>query len=73
MLDSTQLYRITDRASRFKDTLIENAPRIVLPDTSNKMQDLYRLDADFTLLYFWDPTCGHCKKVTPKLKSYMIA
>ena len=32
------------------------------------MQDLYRLDADFTLLYFWDPTCGHCKKVTPKLK-----
>jgi len=68
-LDSTQLYRITDRASRLKYTLIGNtAPRIVLPDTSKKMQDLYRLDADFTLLYFWDPTCGHCKKVTPKLK-----
>lgn len=68
-LDSVQLYRITDRASKLKYTLIgKTAPRIVLPDTSNRQQDLYRIGADYTLLYFWDPTCGHCKKVTPKLK-----
>ena len=24
----------------------------------------------YTILYFWDPTCGHCQKELPKLVSY---
>jgi thiol-disulfide isomerase/thioredoxin len=27
------------------------------------------LDNEFTILYFWDPECGHCKKITPKLQT----
>jgi thiol-disulfide isomerase/thioredoxin len=26
--------------------------------------------ADYTIAYFWDPTCGHCKTVTPKVKEF---
>ncbi|MFT5582224.1 MAG: thiol-disulfide isomerase/thioredoxin, partial [Psychromonas sp.] len=24
--------------------------------------------SEYTILYFWDPECGHCKKSTPKLE-----
>jgi len=28
------------------------------------------VEKDFTILYFWEPNCGHCKESTPKLKAY---
>jgi len=31
---------------------------------------LYDIDKDFTILYFWEPNCGHCIEATPKLKEY---
>jgi peroxiredoxin len=31
---------------------------------------LYDIEKDFTILYFWEPNCGHCKEATPKLKEY---
>ena len=31
---------------------------------------LYDIDKDFTILYFWEPNCGHCKEATPMLKEY---
>jgi peroxiredoxin len=31
---------------------------------------LYDIEKDFTILYFWEPDCGHCKEATPKLRSY---
>jgi thiol-disulfide isomerase/thioredoxin len=31
---------------------------------------LYDIDKEFTILYFWEPDCGHCKEATPKLKAY---
>jgi thiol-disulfide isomerase/thioredoxin len=31
---------------------------------------LYDIEKDFTILYFWEPDCGHCKEATPKLKTY---
>lgn len=38
-------------------------PNIILTDTSSqKWYDFYSLDSDYTILYFWDPGCGHCKK-----------
>jgi thiol-disulfide isomerase/thioredoxin len=31
---------------------------------------LYDIDKEFTILYFWEPDCGHCKEATPKLKAF---
>ncbi len=43
-------------------------PNLILKDTSdNQWVDFYSLKSDYTILYFWDPECGHCKKTTPKL------
>ncbi len=46
-------------------------PNLILKDTSDaKWVNMYAdLDAEYTVLYFWDPECGHCKKITPKLQT----
>jgi thiol-disulfide isomerase/thioredoxin len=31
---------------------------------------LYDVPKEFTILYFWEPDCGHCMEETPKLKAY---
>jgi thiol-disulfide isomerase/thioredoxin len=43
-------------------------PNIILPDTNEVWRDFYSLKSDYTILYFWEPDCGHCKKSTPKLQ-----
>lgn len=44
-------------------------PNIALRDTTDKnWKDFYSLKSDYTIIYFWDPECGHCKKTTPKLE-----
>lgn len=44
-------------------------PNISLRDTTDKTwRDFYSLKSEYTILYFWDPECGHCKKTTPKLE-----
>ena len=43
------------------------APQILLQDTLNQNTALYSLKSKYTVLYFYDPDCGHCKKKTPDL------
>jgi thiol-disulfide isomerase/thioredoxin len=44
-------------------------PNISLRDTSDsKWFDYYSLKSEYTILYFWDADCGHCKKTTPKMQ-----
>lgn len=49
------------------------APNIILPDTVETSFDklnwvnMHKIDAEYTILYFWESDCGHCKKITPKL------
>jgi len=48
-------------------------PNLILKDTTDtKWQDFYSLKSDYTILYFWDPECGHCKKTTPKLNELYL-
>lgn len=48
----------------------EIPPNIILRDTTDaNWKDFYSLKSDYTILYFWEPTCGHCKKATPKLQT----
>jgi thiol-disulfide isomerase/thioredoxin len=45
------------------------AAEIELPDSTGKMRSLYNDSAAYSVVMFWDPTCGHCKEVAPKLDS----
>jgi thiol-disulfide isomerase/thioredoxin len=45
-------------------------PNIILRDTTDTKWIGYKsLKSEYTILYFWDPECGHCKKTTPKLET----
>lgn len=65
------LKKLCDRADKIGRTVIGNyAPMLILPDSTEKNWiNFYQLDAEYTVLYFWDPNCGHCKKTTPKLQT----
>jgi thiol-disulfide isomerase/thioredoxin len=39
------------------------------PDSSGRITPLYGVNAPFTLVAFWDPTCGHCKTEIPRIDS----
>lgn len=48
----------------------EIPPNLILPDSTNqKWFNLYDVEAEYIILYFWDPGCGHCKTVTPQLET----
>lgn len=67
-LDEAQLYRIIDRAKTLKPLLIgKTAPDMIMKDINGQYQSLHNTDAEYTILCFWDPDCGHCKKEIPKL------
>jgi thiol-disulfide isomerase/thioredoxin len=46
------------------------AKDLVMNSYSGRYVSLYDIEKDFTILYFWEPNCGHCKDATPKLKEY---
>jgi peroxiredoxin len=69
-LDTATLNKVIERATKLEPLLCkERVPNIILPDTGGTWHNLYAQNYDYTVLYFWDATCGHCKKTTPKLES----
>ena len=58
--------KICDNANRLEPILIGKiAPNIIVKDKNNQPVSLWDVDADYTVLFFWDPECGHCKKAAP--------
>lgn len=66
--------KITDRADKFRPILIGRvAPNMALLDTSlASYKQLWSLEAKYTVMIFWDPDCGHCKKEIEKLHSFYL-
>lgn len=48
----------------------KKAQNLIMDSYKGIFVSLYDVDKDFTILYFWEPDCGHCKEATPKLKAY---
>ncbi|MBG0861062.1 MAG: redoxin domain-containing protein [Bacteroidales bacterium] len=46
------------------------AADLVMDSYKGIFVSLYDVEKDFTILYFWEPNCSHCKEATPKLKAY---
>jgi thiol-disulfide isomerase/thioredoxin len=62
------------KVERLRPNLIGNkAPELLMNSFSGYYVSLYDVKADFTILYFWEPDCGHCKEATPLLRKYYDA
>ncbi|MDB5202157.1 MAG: hypothetical protein JWQ27_1566 [Ferruginibacter sp.] len=69
-LNQKQMETITRRAYMQMANLIgEKAANLEMLDTAGKTKPLYEVDADYTVVVFWDPTCGHCKEELPRIDS----
>lgn len=65
------LEKICDNAKRLEPILIgKTAPNIIVSDRNNKQHALWDVDADYTVLFFWAPDCGHCKKAAPHMVEF---
>lgn len=66
-----QMTKIINRSNQVAYTLLgKTAVNLMLQDTAGKVTPLQNVKADYTLVIFWDPTCSHCKKEIPELKTY---
>jgi thiol-disulfide isomerase/thioredoxin len=68
--DEKQKKILNDRAySLMANKLGDKSPPLDLVDTLNNPVSLYNIKSEYTVICFWDATCGHCKEVVPKLDS----
>ncbi len=66
--DEEQVNKMAERALAISPTIIgRKAPNFRVQDINGNWQHLHGVDAAYTILYFWDYDCGHCKTVTPAL------
>ncbi len=65
-MNKEDVEKICDNAARLEPILIGKiAPNITVKDRNNQPVTLWDVDADYTVLFFWDPECSHCKKAAP--------
>jgi len=69
-LESEALTKYFDRAQKIAPNIIGNlAPDIQMTGADGKPHRLYDVKAKYTVVVFWDPTCGHCTKEVPAIDS----
>ena len=67
-VDSAQLEKICENVRALEPILCGSyAPNIALKKLDGTPIQLYDLKSKFTVIYFWDPTCGNCSKTSKKL------
>ncbi len=68
-VDEEFITKLEERVTKLKPNLIGNkAPDLKLLSPNNEYYKLNEVYAKLTILVFWEPDCGHCKKEIPKLK-----
>jgi thiol-disulfide isomerase/thioredoxin len=69
--DSVQLNKILKNAETLKPLLIGKiAPDLLMLDRQNQPIRLHNVEAPYTVLFFWAPDCGHCKKAIPDVVKF---
>ena len=62
---------LKEHADRLRKSLIgKTGPDLIMQDQQLKRRALYDFKNKYTILYIFDPDCGHCKEETPKLVDF---
>jgi thiol-disulfide isomerase/thioredoxin len=73
-IDTSQQNKIRKRVEDLEPNLIgKKAVNLKLLKPDFHQIQINDLKSTYSILYFWDPSCGHCQKVTPKLYEFYQA
>lgn len=70
-LDKKMKQTVKEYVDKVRLSLIGNTgPNLTMQDVNLKPRSLYDIKSTYTILYFFRPTCGHCREETPKLVEF---
>lgn len=62
---------LKEHADRLRNSLVGmKAPNLIMQDANFKAKNMYDIKNKYTVLFIFDPDCGHCKEETPKLVKF---
>jgi hypothetical protein len=61
---------LKEQADRYRKSLIGKVgPNLIMLDNNLMKKSMYDIKNKYTIIFIFDPDCGHCKEETPKLVS----
>ncbi len=61
---------LKEHADRLRHSLVgKTGANLIMQDANFKPRSMYDIKSKYTVLFIFDPDCGHCKTETPKLVS----
>lgn len=68
--DSAWLAKLEERVEELRYNQVGNqAVELKLYTYNDEPVTISGVNAEYTVLFFFEPSCGHCKKATPKMKA----
>jgi thiol-disulfide isomerase/thioredoxin len=62
---------LKEQAERYRKSLVgKQGPNLIMQDINLKPRSMYDIKKKYTILFIFDPDCGHCKEETPKLVNF---
>jgi peroxiredoxin len=62
---------LKDHADKVSRAMIgHTGPNLMMQDQNLQPRSLYDIKKKYTLIYFFDPDCGHCRQESPKLVDF---
>ena len=69
--EKEQLDKLIAQAETIRPILIgKTAPNLTFTKESGETVSIHSIPAEYTVLFFWDPECGHCKKSIPAVVDF---
>lgn len=62
---------VKDYADKLRISLVgKTGPNLIMQDQNLQPKSMYDIKNKYTILWIYDPECGHCKEETPKLVEF---
>lgn len=70
-INATMKKSVKDYADKLRHSLVgKTGANLIMQDKDFQRKALYDIRKKYSLIFFFDPDCGHCKEETPKLVKF---
>ncbi len=70
-IDQSTKKNMIDYAGKVRLAMIgRTAPNLMMQDQNGQPKSMYDIKKKYTILFIFDPDCGHCREETPKLVAF---